>query len=114
MRSIRSLFIGGFALAFAGCGNGSGPAPGAPSASASPSDTSEAAPTAARERLSSIVNAELRRAADEITAADVQSRDVVVRRAAARALARIGGEPARAGLVRALADEDDEVIAWAE
>ena len=112
MRSIRSLFVGGFALviAAAGCGNGSGPATGAPSASAS---TSEAAPTASRERLSSIVNAELRRAADEITTADVQSRDVVVRRAAARALARIGGEPARAGLVRALGDEDYEVIAWA-
>jgi cyclophilin family peptidyl-prolyl cis-trans isomerase len=110
MRSIRSLFVGGFALAFAGCGNGSGPTPGATSAAPS---ASEAAPTAARERLSSIVNAELRRAEGEITAADVQSRDVVVRRAAARALARIGGEPSRPGLVRALGDEDDEVIAWA-
>ena len=35
-----------------------------------------------------------------------------VRRAAARALARIGGEPAHEGLLRALADEDDEVVAW--
>ena len=107
MRSIRSLFVGGFALALAGCGNSSGPVAGASSAVAS------AAPTPARERLLPIVNAELRRAADEITTADVQSRDVVVRRAAARALARIGGEPARPGLVRALGDEDDEVIAWA-
>jgi cyclophilin family peptidyl-prolyl cis-trans isomerase len=114
MRSIRSLFVGVFALGVAGCGNGSGPVAGASSASASASaSTSEAGPTAARERLLPIVNAELRRAADEITTADVQSRDVVVRRAAARALARIGGEPAHAGLVRALGDEDDEVIAWA-
>ncbi|MBI4957063.1 MAG: peptidylprolyl isomerase, partial [Myxococcales bacterium] len=36
-----------------------------------------------------------------------------VRRAAARALARIGGAGARPGLLRALVDEDDEVVAWA-
>src|SRR5262249_35691548 len=53
-----------------------------------------------------------KRTADEIGAADQQSRDVLVRRAAARALARIGGEPARAGLLRALADEDPDVVAW--
>ncbi|MEP7119872.1 MAG: peptidylprolyl isomerase [Byssovorax sp.] len=110
MRSIRSLFVGVFALGIAACGNGSAPAPSASSAAAS---ASGAASTAARERLLPIVNAELRRAADEITTADQQSRDVVVRRAAARALARIGGEPAHAGLVRALGDEDDEVMTWA-
>ncbi len=37
---------------------------------------------------------------------------MAVRRAAARALARIGGAAARPGLLRALADEDDEVVAW--
>jgi cyclophilin family peptidyl-prolyl cis-trans isomerase len=108
MRSIRSLFVGVFALGLAGCGNGSGPVPGAASASAS-----AAVAPPARARLASIESAELRRAVEEITTADLQDRDVVVRRAAARALARIGGEAARPGLVRALGDEDDEVLAWA-
>ena len=105
---MRSLFVAVFALGLVGCGSSSAPVPGASSAAASAT-----APAAAPARLLPIVNAELRRAADEITMADVQSRDVVVRRAAARALARIGGEPAYPGLVRALGDEDDEVIAWA-
>ncbi len=48
-----------------------------------------------------------------MTADDQQSRDVAVRRAAARALARIGGSGARPGLLRALDDEDDDVVAWA-
>ena len=43
---------------------------------------------------------------------DQSSRDVAVRRAAARALARIGSPATRPGLVRALADEDEEVLAW--
>lgn len=105
---MRSLFVAVFALGLVGCGSSSAPVPGVSSAAASAT-----APAAAPARLLPIVNAELRRAADEITTADVQSRDVVVRRAAARALARIGGEPAYPGLVRALGDEDDEVIAWA-
>jgi cyclophilin family peptidyl-prolyl cis-trans isomerase len=109
MRSIGSLFLGGFALALGGCGSPSGPVPGAASASAS----SAAVAAPARDRLASIESAELRRAAAEITTDDLQSRDVLVRRAAARALARIGGEPSRAGLGRALGDEDDEVLTWA-
>jgi cyclophilin family peptidyl-prolyl cis-trans isomerase len=40
------------------------------------------------------------------------SRDVAVRRAAARALARISHEPSRSRLLRTLADEDPEVVAW--
>ena len=109
MRSIRSLVaaVSSLALALAGCGTPSGPAPDAGAAAA----PSSAAPQG--DRLASILAAELRRAADEVTMDDLQSRDVAVRRAAARALARIGGEPARPGLLRALGDEDDEVIAWA-
>src|SRR4051812_44434920 len=84
------------------------PAP-APSASAT---ASAAAPVGESDRSRAILGAELRRAAGEITPADQQSREVAVRRAAARALARIGGEGARSGLLRALADEDDEVVAW--
>ena len=105
MSSIRSLVAAASALAL-GCGNPSSPAPDAGAAVAS-----AAAP--AGERLAPILAAELRRAADGVTTADLQSRDVTVRRAAARALARIGGEASRPGLLRALGDEDDEVLAWA-
>jgi cyclophilin family peptidyl-prolyl cis-trans isomerase/HEAT repeat protein len=69
-------------------------------------------PPPAGERLAAILSAEHRRAASAITDADQQSRDVEVRRAAARALARIGGPSARPGLLHALADEDREVVAW--
>src|SRR5262249_40240686 len=41
------------------------------------------------------------------------SRDVVVRRAAARALARIADDPAQKPLTKLLADEDPDVVAWA-
>lgn len=66
-----------------------------------------------KEREAAILRAELRRSPAEITAADQQSRAVTVRRAAARALARIGGDESRSGLIRALSDEDPEVITWA-
>ncbi|XXX78545.1 peptidylprolyl isomerase [Sorangium sp. So ce134] len=85
-----------------------GPAPDAGSSAAAP------APSAgASARLDALLAAEQRRAALEVSPADQQSRDVDVRRAAARALARIGGDAAQPGLLRALADEDDEVVAWA-
>ncbi|NUP06404.1 MAG: peptidylprolyl isomerase [Polyangiaceae bacterium] len=45
--------------------------------------------------------------------ADLTSRDVTVRRAAARALARITGPNARPKLLRLLGDEDAEVVTWA-
>lgn len=66
-----------------------------------------------KDRESAILRAELRRSAAEVTPADQQHRSVNVRRAAARALARIGGDEARAGLQRALSDEDPDVVAWA-
>lgn len=67
----------------------------------------------AQDREAAILRAELRRSAAEITAADQQHRTVEVRRSAARALARIGGDESHAGLMRALSDEDNDVIAWA-
>jgi cyclophilin family peptidyl-prolyl cis-trans isomerase len=82
---------------------------------AAPADAAASAPPVAApavDREGPILAAEHRRIAALIGPADQQSRDVAVRRAAARALSRIGGEAARAGLLRALADEDDEVIAW--
>ncbi|WP_437549728.1 peptidylprolyl isomerase [Sorangium sp. So ce367] len=85
-----------------------GPAPDAGSSAAAP-----AASAGAAGRLDALLAAEQRRAALEVSPADQQSRDVGVRRAAARALARIGGDAAWPGLARALADEDDDVVAWA-
>ncbi|MDC0742001.1 peptidylprolyl isomerase [Polyangium mundeleinium] len=67
----------------------------------------------AKQRQEALLVAEQRRTAAEITSSDQQSRDVLVRRAAARALARIGGEDAKPGLLRALVDEDPEVVTWA-
>ncbi|MDI3282904.1 peptidylprolyl isomerase [Polyangium sp. 15x6] len=67
----------------------------------------------AKQRQEALLVAEHRRAAAEITSSDQQNRDVSVRRAAARALARIGGADAQPGLLRALADEDPEVVTWA-
>lgn len=64
------------------------------------------------EPLDRILVAEQRRVVPLVRPADQQSRDVGVRRAAARALARIGGEATRAGLLHALNDEDGEVVAW--
>ncbi|WP_441288810.1 peptidylprolyl isomerase [Sorangium sp. KYC3313] len=88
------------------------PAPGtAPDAGISAA--APAASAGAAGRLDALLAAEQRRAALEVSPADQQSRDVGVRRAAARALARIGGDAAWPGLARALADEDDEVVAWA-
>ncbi|APR85367.1 Peptidyl-prolyl cis-trans isomerase [Minicystis rosea] len=99
-------------LAGGACGKGEAP-PAAAAASASAS--ASAVPAAASEvgRVDELLAVEHRREASGVTEADQQSRDVTVRRAAARALARIGGPAARAGLLRALADEDDEVITWA-
>jgi cyclophilin family peptidyl-prolyl cis-trans isomerase len=87
-----------------------------PEGAPAPASSQSAAPVAvvapSSLRVDDILAAEVRRNAPAVTAAEQQSRDVEVRRAAARALARIGGEPAQAGLLRALADEDAEVAAW--
>jgi cyclophilin family peptidyl-prolyl cis-trans isomerase/HEAT repeat protein len=98
------------ALALAGCPGSEPPASGTGSAAASASSGNAPAPS--QDRRGAILTAEHRRSAAAITEADQQSRDVTIRRAAARALARIGGEAARPGLLRALADEDEDVIAW--
>lgn len=106
----RGALVGALLLA-AGC-NGS-PTTEAGSAPASPSAVASASAPSDPARLGAIESAEQRRAAAEITSDDQRSRDVAVRRAAARALARTGGDGARAGLVRALGDEDPDVVAWA-
>ncbi|HEY1957534.1 MAG TPA: ElyC/SanA/YdcF family protein [Polyangiaceae bacterium] len=62
--------------------------------------------------LGAIGAAEDERRADLVTEAMRTSDDVLVRRRAARALARIADAPSQAGLLRALEDEDAETVAW--
>lgn len=103
-------------LALAACTSSSKHDPSASVAASAAAST--AAPTqisteAARTRIAELLEAEHRRAPALITEADLISRDVSVRRAAARALARTAGKGAREGLLHLLYDEDAEVTAWA-
>jgi cyclophilin family peptidyl-prolyl cis-trans isomerase/HEAT repeat protein len=102
-RSLAALTV-----VLAGCQGRSTPAPppvdlAAPAASSS----------AAAERVPVLLAAEGRRDAAAIVEADLSSPDPRVRRAAARALARIATDAARPGLVRLLSDEDGETSAFA-
>jgi cyclophilin family peptidyl-prolyl cis-trans isomerase/vancomycin permeability regulator SanA len=84
------------------------------SASAPPSASAPSGvPSGVGERLEALRRAELARRAADVVVADLGHRDLGVRRAAARALARIGGEAVRPTLLHLLADEDTEVVAWA-
>lgn len=97
------------ALAALGCGNetsAAGPA------SATPPDGGKQ-PATSSARVPELRNAEVRRDFAAITEADLGNRDVAVRRATARALARMRDPAARAHLLRQLHDEDAVVVAWA-
>jgi len=95
-------------LALSACGHAKDNTPPAPSAAASSSSSPDA-----EARILALRGAEQHRAPSEVTADDLASRDVNVRRAAARALARIASPGAHAGLLKALADEDSGVVEWA-
>jgi cyclophilin family peptidyl-prolyl cis-trans isomerase len=71
------------------------------------------APAGVPARLKALRSAEDRRDLAAITEADVTSSDVSVRRAAARALARIASDEARPALLRLLSDEDPEACSLA-
>jgi cyclophilin family peptidyl-prolyl cis-trans isomerase/HEAT repeat protein len=85
------------------------PASTSPAASAAPSPSAVANPG----RVTALLEAEHRRRAGDVKDDDLASRDVSVRRAAARALARIGADSGLPLLRRALSDDDDDVVAWA-
>ena len=85
------------------------PAP-TPNAHAAPAVASASAVNADRQRL---LAAEQRRDSAAIAPESLSSRDVQVRRSAARALARIADARASELLLLALADEDPEVDTWA-
>jgi cyclophilin family peptidyl-prolyl cis-trans isomerase/HEAT repeat protein len=104
----RGRLLLGLVLAVGGCKT---PDPGSDASAGDAAATASAAP-APVDRAEAILSAEQRRVAQDVTAADQKSRDPAIRRAAVRALARIGGPAARQGLLRALDDEDGEVVAW--
>jgi cyclophilin family peptidyl-prolyl cis-trans isomerase len=64
------------------------------------------------DRLRDVASAEQRRASSAVNPTDLTSHDVRLRRAAARALARIADEHAGELLAASLGDEDPEVITW--
>ncbi len=81
-------------------------------ADSGPSGDGAEAPSAPN-RLPTLARAELTRDLTLIEDGDVSHRDPSVRRAAARALARLRDPAARERLLGLLSDEDDEVTAWA-
>jgi cyclophilin family peptidyl-prolyl cis-trans isomerase len=74
--------------------------------------TGSSTPRGGTPRARALLEAEQRRASREVTLDDFADRDVNVRRAAARALARIADTRAAELLAKSLADEDPEVVAW--
>jgi len=98
------MWVATIGVALSGCTPSGGRA--SPEAGSHPLD----AGPAPAERLA---EAEDRRNAAGVTEDDVGSHDVAVRRRAARALARIGGDASLPLLFTALSDEDADVVAWA-
>jgi cyclophilin family peptidyl-prolyl cis-trans isomerase/HEAT repeat protein len=109
-RSVGALFAGAFAatLALGACGKGRDEQR-QPDASPMPSASSARVDPA---RLQAISSAEQRRSSRDILDTDLTSRDVGVRRAAARALSRIADARAVEHLLKSVSDEDDEVVTW--
>lgn len=104
--------LGALCLATAlGCGSrGAGEPNAGPSANAAASASAGAG--RAERRVTALVSAEERRASREVDASDLENHDVRVRRAAARALARIADEHAAELLAGSLGDDDPEVVTW--
>ncbi|HVW89897.1 MAG TPA: HEAT repeat domain-containing protein, partial [Gaiellaceae bacterium] len=107
-RTLASILAASSALAaHVGCGSRSGGAHGE-----GPGDGKELA--AHRDAaLAALRSAEYSRATAAVSDDALADPDPVIRRAAARALARIDDGPAVERLAKALSDEDDEVVAWA-
>ncbi|MFO0618612.1 MAG: peptidylprolyl isomerase [Polyangiaceae bacterium] len=109
-RAPRRFRLAVLALSLVGCASEAVSTSGAPGASAS---GAAAAPSTDPNKLLELRRAEQRRSARGVSADAQNDRDPVVRRRAARALARIATPAARPGLLRALSDADEETIAWA-
>jgi cyclophilin family peptidyl-prolyl cis-trans isomerase/uncharacterized SAM-binding protein YcdF (DUF218 family) len=84
-----------------------------PKPGAAPADAASAASSASAADLATIARAEDERRARDVPEAARTGRDVALRRRAARALARIEDPASVPALLRALEDDDAEVVAWA-
>jgi cyclophilin family peptidyl-prolyl cis-trans isomerase len=105
------LALGASASVASACG-GRAETHGAAASSSAAVAGGEPAPGAVLERLHAIERAEQRRASADVMPADLAARDVRLRRAAARALARIADARTAELLVTSLADEDASVVVW--
>ena len=85
---------------------------GGKSAGGSDASMRDASIAAANPTLADLARAEDMRQADKVPEDARTSRDPVLRRRAARALARIADAASQSGLLRALGDEDEETAAW--
>ncbi|MEO7092628.1 MAG: YdcF family protein, partial [Polyangiales bacterium] len=99
-------------VACSSCRRSNGGSPGDAAAFGSALASASASAPSASQLVAARVAAD-RRVAAEVAASLSASPDPIARRAAARALAQIGGEAALLRLGRALSDEDPEVVAWA-
>ncbi|MFO0588648.1 MAG: peptidylprolyl isomerase [Polyangiaceae bacterium] len=113
MRTGRALALASV-IGIAACGNGGGSAPSEATATtgtaAATATTADGADAAA---LDAIEMAEQKRLAAEVRPEHLSSRSLAVRTAAARALARIGGDAATPGLAKLLGDDHPDVVTWA-
>jgi cyclophilin family peptidyl-prolyl cis-trans isomerase len=109
---IRAALALGATLALS-CGAFSCGEPAAPRTEPTASLAPSASGAPQADRAGELLRAELTRDEAAVTSADLSSRDVTVRRAAARALARMRRASARDRLLGSLHDEDEEVVAWA-
>ncbi len=80
---------------------------------AAPSASASAASSSGGAKRELAISAEQRRDSAAIGSESLSSRDVKLRRSAARALSRIADARAAELLLLALADEDSEVVSWA-
>lgn len=105
----RIALAAALAALAAGCGDAQPPAAGTTSAAEAASAPVAPADAAA---LDAILQAEQTRVASAVRPEHLASHSAQVRIAAARALARIGGEGALPGLVKLLADDHPDVVTW--
>ena len=113
--SVDAKWVIATVAAAAGCllGACTGGGEGTSAATGSAGSASRATPAPSAERLDAMLRAELSRDISQVGEAEVSHRDAAVRRAAARALARSRNPAAVDRLLRALGDEDEQVVAWA-
>jgi hypothetical protein len=98
-------------IACVACGETSGQLANDKLASAAPASSARRTP-ARPERAAFLLESEQRRASNAIAEEDLENLSIEIRRAAVRALARIADARSRERLLKSLADEDPEVVAF--